>query len=72
MIKSIHDNCFCGAPLVLRKNRTKGNYFLGCSTFPECRQTFEVSDKDVQNINNPVKRSPVKKNPDGTYDDLPF
>ncbi|MDR6554669.1 topoisomerase DNA-binding C4 zinc finger domain-containing protein [Paenibacillus qinlingensis] len=33
--------CTCGAPMVTRKGR-EGKAFLGCSTFPKCRQTRSV------------------------------
>ncbi|NOU69277.1 hypothetical protein GC096_35250 [Paenibacillus sp. LMG 31461] len=33
--------CTCGAPMVSRKGR-EGKAFLGCSTFPKCRQTRSV------------------------------
>tara|TARA_B100000700_G_C15060712_1_gene865552 strand:- start:1592 stop:6208 length:4617 start_codon:yes stop_codon:yes gene_type:complete len=29
----------CGSKMVKRKNRSQGNYFLGCSKFPSCRGT---------------------------------
>jgi hypothetical protein len=31
--------CACGAPQVLRKRRSDGNPFWGCSTYPRCRLT---------------------------------
>lgn len=33
--------CLCGAPMVSRKGK-EGKPFLGCSTFPRCRQTRSV------------------------------
>lgn len=33
--------CTCGAPMVTRKGR-EGKPFLGCSTFPKCRQTRSI------------------------------
>lgn len=33
----------CGNDLVERKNKAKGNVFLGCKAFPKCRYTSEVS-----------------------------
>lgn len=29
----------CGSPMVLRENRQNGSRFLGCSQFPQCRET---------------------------------
>lgn len=31
--------CSCGATMVERTQKTSGKAFLGCSTFPKCRQT---------------------------------
>jgi restriction system protein len=33
--------CSCGAPMVSRKGK-EGKPFMGCSTFPRCRQTRSV------------------------------
>jgi hypothetical protein len=35
----VERRCACGAPQVLRKRRTDGNPFWGCSTYPRCRLT---------------------------------
>lgn len=29
----------CGAPMTIRENHETKSRFLGCSTFPECRET---------------------------------
>lgn len=29
----------CGAPMVIRRRRSDGRMFLGCTRFPECRET---------------------------------
>lgn len=29
----------CGAPMVVRENRQNGSEFLGCTRFPDCRET---------------------------------
>ncbi|WP_091176623.1 topoisomerase DNA-binding C4 zinc finger domain-containing protein [Paenibacillus sp. 1_12] len=35
--------CTCGAPMVSRKGK-EGKPFLGCSTYPYCRQTRSVEE----------------------------
>lgn len=37
--------CSCGKPLVLRYRKSDNHPFLGCSTFPKCRKTFQVIKK---------------------------
>jgi len=32
--------------LVLRKNRTNGNSFLGCSRYPECKCSYPIVDPE--------------------------
>ena len=32
----------CGAPMVARSNRNTGGEFLGCSQYPNCRETKEM------------------------------
>jgi len=34
--------CLCGKEMVLRRNRTSGEYFWGCSNFPNCRSTKQI------------------------------
>jgi hypothetical protein len=33
----------CKRPTVVRENMTDGNYFIGCTSFPKCRWTAELS-----------------------------
>ena len=37
----------CNNPMRLQQNRAKGNYFLGCSQYPNCKKSI--------NIGNPIK-----------------
>lgn len=34
-----HGLCTCGMPFVVRTNRKNGNEFLGCSGYPNCKET---------------------------------
>lgn len=34
-----HGACHCGGRMVKRRNAKKGNYFLGCSNYPRCKNT---------------------------------
>jgi len=38
----------CGAPMKLRQAR--GNYFLGCSKYPKCRGTREVTAELLEQV----------------------
>lgn len=43
----------CGEKMILKKNGKKGNYFWGCSGFPNCRFTMP------HEINSDQKKIPV-------------
>jgi hypothetical protein len=30
----------CGGNLIIRQNKTTSQFFVGCSNFPKCRQTY--------------------------------
>lgn len=34
----------CGSDLQKRKNRAKGNYFLGCTDYPDCKFTVDYCE----------------------------
>jgi hypothetical protein len=34
--------CNCGGRFIKRKNRTRDNYFYGCSNYPNCTNTFKI------------------------------
>lgn len=36
--------CSCGGAMIRRQNKQKGNYFLGCSNFPGCRNTQPLDE----------------------------
>ena len=38
----------CGARLVARRNRTSGDWFLGCSRFPACRHTAPMMTAHIR------------------------
>ncbi len=40
--KRVAKHCPNGHPFVVRRNRDTGEYFLGCSQYPECRETDEI------------------------------
>lgn len=35
--------CSCGSPLCERKNGKTGEKFLGCTTFPKCKNTYSIT-----------------------------
>jgi DNA topoisomerase-1 len=54
----IDDTCpQCGAAMKLRPGRG-GTYFLGCSKYPKCRGTKEVSPDLLDRIQDAMKRPP--------------
>ena len=34
--------CKCGGRMVLRQNKKNGEYFYGCSNYPECKNTCDI------------------------------
>ena len=46
----------CGSPTVLRTNRSTGETFVGCSTFPACRATRPASRPTRWAAISPSKR----------------
>lgn len=40
--KQVNKFCPNGHPFVVRQNRDDGSLFLGCSKYPECRETDEI------------------------------
>lgn len=48
--KKITRLCADGHPLVVRKNRETGEYFLGCSQYPKCSWTDEISTSLVMRL----------------------
>ena len=39
--KEVQGKCSsCGGKLFIRKNKQTGQFFIGCSGFPKCRQTY--------------------------------
>jgi DNA topoisomerase-1 len=54
----IEDTCpDCGAPMKLRAGRG-GNYFLGCSKYPKCRGTKEVSPELLDQVHAATAGAP--------------
>ena len=52
----IHDTCpQCNAAMKLRVGRG-GTYFLGCSKYPKCRGTKEVSPELLDKIEAAMRR----------------
>jgi hypothetical protein len=39
-----HGRCPCGGRMVKRVNRAKGNFFLGCSKYPKCKNTQTLDE----------------------------
>jgi DNA topoisomerase I len=40
----------CGSPMRLQLNRRRGNYFLGCSTYPKCKGTRQPSAELLEQL----------------------
>lgn len=34
--------CECGGLFLVRRNRRDGNYFMGCSSYPDCKETKQM------------------------------
>ena len=34
----------CNSPMRLQQNRAKGNYFLGCSKYPDCKKSLNIGN----------------------------
>ena len=45
--KTVKTCARCGQPMVTRQNRESGEYFVGCSTWPDCQHT-EPEPLDAQ------------------------
>lgn len=41
--KQVTQKCPNGHPFVVRQNRENDSFFLGCSRYPACRETDEIS-----------------------------
>ena len=46
----------CGKPMVIRKRRSDGNKFLGCTGFPTCRTAMNYTPGEVTPTNVVVKK----------------
>ena len=46
----------CLNQLVFRKNRIKGNYFVGCRSYPNCHYTRELFENEVKIIDKILKK----------------
>jgi len=44
----------CANQLVIRKNRTNGNEFVGCSKFPTCKWTMNIKKFLIYSSGGPV------------------
>lgn len=70
----------CKGPMKLRKNRANGQFFAGCSDFPECTGTRQTdgtvrskSTKPQEHRHNPPYVPPRSQFDDGLDDDdIPF
>lgn len=38
-------NCGVSTRLIIRKNRARGNYFVGCPNWPDCDHTEGLSEE---------------------------
>mgnify|MGYP002672340046 FL=1 len=56
-------NCpICGSSMVLRKNRTTGEEFYGCSQYPKCHGVIQISANAKPNLTSQSKAKGQKAN----------
>ena len=49
--KLITKNCpKCGRKLIIRKNKYEGSLFVGCTNYPECKYTEELSEEFIMRL----------------------